>query len=605
MSLIGSLTQRTSTASLAIVGSGPTAVYLLTRLLDDPQTIAGCIERITILEKAKRLGVGMPYSEAQSAPEHLSNISSAELPPLPQSFADWLRRQPDGTLRRFGIVDEKIDESETYPRVALGAYFAEQWSHQVERLRQAGLRIDEEPDVVVRDVIDDPDRDQVIVETSQGGRTFDGVLLCTGHQFGQADQPQSGYYDSPWPIAKVLPAAGDVCNFTIGTLGASLSAFDVVKSLALRHGEFICEGDRFRFRPAEHAPDFRVVMHSADGWLPHLQYEQREPFRELYRHVDRSTIAAMIKRDGWLRLDAYFDEVMRPALRGALRRDKREDLVAALEQDDFGLDDFVRRMIDEHESDNPFQKMWSELSDAAIADYFDKPIHWMETLDDLMYTLNFHAERMPAEDHIALRKVVMPFLTNVIAALPLDSARILLALHRAERLELASGRITATDKQAGKTVVEIEREGKVDSREYRLFINCAGQPPVRTETFPFPSLVKEGTVMPPTIDFADSSCARQARQAETKGIREEHGRIVMELDGIAVDADYHVIGRDGRPNRRIQDLAFPHATGVRPYSYGLQACNETARAAVWGSPTWTEATQPSTIGGEGNHKDRV
>ena len=47
-----------------------------------------------------------------------------------------------------------------------------------------------------------------------------------------------------------------------------------------------------------------------------------------------------------------------------------------------------------------------------------KPIHWKETIDDLIYTLNFHAELMPAEDHLTLKSLVMPFLMNVIAAMP-------------------------------------------------------------------------------------------------------------------------------------------------------------------------------------------
>ena len=53
----------------------------------------------------------------------------------------------------------------------------------------------------------------------------------------------------------------------------------------------------------------------------------------------------------------------------------------------------------------------------------------------LFYTLNYHAELLPAEDHLALRSTVMPFLMNVIAALPLRSARMLLALDKAGILD--------------------------------------------------------------------------------------------------------------------------------------------------------------------------
>ncbi len=46
-----------------------------------------------------------------------------------------------------------------------------------------------------------------------------------------------------------------------------------------------------------------------------------------------------------------------------------------------------------------------------------------------------------------------------------------------------------------------------------------------------------------------------------------------------------VCSSDGKPHERIQDIAFPHATGVRPYSYGLQACDAAAFIVV---TSWQE-----------------
>ena len=52
------------------------------------------------------------------------------------------------------------------------------------------------------------------------------------------------------------------------------------------------------------------------------------------------------------------------------------------------------------------------------------------------------------------------------------------------------------------------------------------------------------------------------------------------LPGIDIDAAYRVIGEDGNANPRVFDIAFPHTSGLRPYSYGLQACNHTAGIVV-------------------------
>ena len=54
----------------------------------------------------------------------------------------------------------------------------------------------------------------------------------------------------------------------------------------------------------------------------------------------------------------------------------------------------------------------------------------------------------------------------------------------------------------------------------------------------------------------------------------------LQTGGIDIDAVYRIIGADGISNPRIHDIAFPHTSGVRPYSYGLQACSDTAGIVV-------------------------
>ncbi len=66
--------------------------------------------------------------------------------------------------------------------------------------------------------------------------------------------------------------------------------------------------------------------------------------------------------------------------------------------------------------------------------------------------------------------------------------------------------------------------------------------------------------------------------------------------GLEIDASYRVVGEDGQPNDCINDITFTHATGLRPYSYGLQACSATSQILV---EAWVKALkEKTTISGE-------
>ncbi len=563
---------------LAIVGSGPSALYLLKHLADVAERVSRTVDSIKIFEKDEHIGRGMPYTPTNTDIYNLCNITSEELLPLDISFADWLQQLDAETLRGYGVTAGDVSQEETYCRLAMGQYFADQFQSQLSKLRDAGIEIDERPGTQVTDIIDDPTRQIVKIITDNGQVECDTVVIASGHRFDDQDQPECGYFASPWPIQKLLPASGETYNFTIGTLGASLSAFDVLSSLAHRHGRF--EGvETMTFVPADGCDDFRIAMHSLNGWLPHLQYEQREPIRELYRHVDADTMQSLRDEHGFLRLDVYFDRVCRPTLREALASDDRQDLVELIDGDDFDIEAFAEQMTDEHEYDDAFDGMRSELPAAEESIEEDKPIHWKEIFDDLMYALNFHAHWMPAEDHIRFQSVVMPFLLNVIAALPLQSAKMLLAMREAGRLDLIAGKASVQSHHEGETIVEVEKDHAATSHRYRLFIDCTGQGSLKLDEFPFATLVNQGTVRPARALFADASAINNLSEAERKRLTGDDPP-AYKIGGIDIDSVFRVIGKDGQPNDRIYDIAFPHATGVRPYSYGLQACELTPRMLV-------------------------
>ena len=573
---------------LAIIGSGPSGLYLLKHLSDQIGALGGSLDGVVILEKSALAGYGMPYHPETTDRYNRANISSEELPELPEKLASWLKSRDREELLAWGIEKEKISESEVYCRISLGEYFHDQFQKIIAQLRDAGLDVDVRTSCPVEDISDDLEAGYVEVRfDANHSESFDTVVIATGHCWEDDDRPDEGFYSSPWPIFKLLPEEGEYLNFTVGTLGASLSAFDVVSSLSHRHGNFVETETGLTFEAFDGAENFGVSMHSSEGWLPHLQWDQVEPFREIYRHVSRERLLSLRDDRGYLRLNRYFDEVCRPALLDAFEKDGLAEVVALLRDDSFGVEDFVKEMSDRHDYVDSFEGMQKEYSEAKDSVKKHRPIHWKETLDDIMYCLNYHAELMPAEDHILLKKTVMPFLMNVIAAMPLKSARMLLALHDAGKIRLIPGKVEIEGRgsEPGTTRVSIESKHKTEQIEYRMFINCSGQKPMELDDFPFPSLAESGRVREAKASFLNQA---GASEVDDDKLINAKGTSKLRTGGVDIDAAYRLICRDGTPNEAIYDLSFPHTSGVRPYSYGLQACSATAGIVV---QTWADATR--------------
>lgn len=565
--------------SLAIIGSGPTAIFLLKHLFDNIHILRTAIGQILLYEKEAIMGMGMPYSPLTTDKYNMSNISSEEIPGLTESFAEWLRKQPADVLQEYGLSRNEIDESEVYSRLALGAYFHSQYVAYVEKLKDSGIDFREFPSEGIDDIIPEGDKFQLL---SESGKSFiaDKVVIATGHVFKEKDNPERKYFASPWPISKLLPEAGERYNFPVGILGASLSAFDVVSSLSHRHGTFSEAEGHTVYEPAAGTENFKLVMHDVNGWLPHLQYEQEEPMREIYRHVDRAGMMGLLDKKGHLRIRTYFDAVCRPALQEALRKDGLGPVAGALDKPEFGMEEFVEKMSERHEYPNAFDGMKQEMEKASESVDKNKPIHWKEVMDDLMYSLNFHAEFMPAEDHLFFHKTIMPFLMNVIAALPLCSAKILLALHDAGKLELQSGKVTVLDEQPSREATRIRLTAGEESRnfDYKMFIGCGGQKNIELEDYPFPSLVEQGFVQPAKVAVVDKKEFRDIAAESDNRLPAESGN--YQIGGIAINAAYQVFDIHGEPNENLYDISFTHSSGLRPYSYGLQACSATAEIMV-------------------------
>ena len=569
---------------LAVIGSGPTALYLFQHIWNHIDVLKDELDRITIFEKQEIVGMGMPYNPKTTDIYNLSNISSEEIPMLQESFGDWLRKQSKESLQKLNINALPIDDTEVYSRIALGHYFHEQFEQLITAIQSTGIQVFKHGECEVLDISQEIETELIITDCHNKLHTFSSVVIATGHEWKGEDKTEAGYHASPWPIHKLLPKSNEVYNFTIGTLGASLSAFDVVTSLSHRHGAFINVENKLQFIKHDDAPNFKIVLHSSKGWLPHLQYEQKEPIREIYRHFSRNQLLELIDDRGFMRMEDFFDNLCRPSLISAFRKDKLFDVVEKLEDDNFSFKDLVALMSEKHEYVNSFEGMRLELTYAKKCVNRKIPIYWMETLDDLMYSLNYHAELLPAEDHVFLHKEIMAFLMNVIAALPLQSAEILLALYDANTIELKAGLVTFQDNsfENNKTKITVESEdGSSEEMEYKLFVNCGGQKKMEIEDYPFQSLVEKEIVQNATAKFENSSIPETESAAYDPDTIISNSRgVSLKISGIDIDASYRTINKKGISNNFLYDISFTHTNGLRPYSYGLQACSATSLILV-------------------------
>ncbi len=592
---------------IAIIGSGATSIYLLKHILDNITILKNEMQSISIFEKNSVLGMGMPYNPETTDLYNLSNISSEELPKLEITFETWLKKQNTSTLKKLEIDKEKIDKSEVYNRLALGQYLESQYQIITEHLLKSGIIIKEYANTEIKDISYNQRKKEVILVAELGGNLkFEKVIIATGHMWNEEDHIQSGYYASPWPIRKILPKPTTFNNYAIGTLGASLSAFDVVSSLSRRHGIFEEDNDgNLKFKSYKGAEKFKIVMHSTNGWLPHLQYEQEEPIREIYRHFGRDKIYEIVDEEGYLRIETFFTKLCSKALNKAFIKDDMITMAERVSSKGYSFSDFVADMTEKHEYSNAFKGMRREMIESKKSVDKKKPIHWKEVFDDLMYALNFHATLMPAEDHIYLHKEIMPFLMNVIAAMPIPSGKLLLALYDAGKIEIVKGKVTLLDSFNDKFITIKVSEGNTKSiHEYRMFINCSGQSPLTVENYPFQSLVTRGFVNSPLVRFKNRMrVSKLINPKKKKLVVKKKNHFYYKLPGIDIDNAYCILTKKKKRIESIHDISFTHTIGLRPYSYGLQACSATSEILV---SSWVKAIKNSTkIKGSSNSVTKI
>ena len=249
------------TMSIAIVGSGPRGIYVLSDLVKCATAL-----RIVIFEKGEKAGIGMPYSRETSSRAMLANIASIEIPPICQSYLGWLSACTGEKLAQFGLTRDQLHERLFTPRLLLGEYFRDQLMQLVELGWANGHQIELREAV---EVVDITHKDSaVLLHTSNGGTDrFEKVVLATGHDFQSCEPSKRGYFPNPWS-GLIEAQIGEV---DVGVMGTSLSAIDTVMAVAQQHGGFqrCADGGLTFLSTARH---LSITMMSRNGLLPEADF---------------------------------------------------------------------------------------------------------------------------------------------------------------------------------------------------------------------------------------------------------------------------------------------------------------------------------------------
>ncbi|MFD1251336.1 hypothetical protein DEVEQU_01991 [Devosia equisanguinis] len=409
---------------IAIVGGGPSAVYIVRNLLQK----AGRFH-ITVFEAGQAVGSGIPYAEDQNGPQMMANITSVEIPPVLVSLADWLRAGDGDVLRRFGLKRDDIGERDFYPRILIGAYYVDQLNRLKQAGEVAGHRVILEAGVSVHDI--EPRPDGFALTVQQNGRTarqaFDAVFMATGH-LTEMKKPKrvSGLYRSPYPT-QALELGPDRAALV---LGSSLSAIDAVIALATRYGSFRGDGDVVDYVARSDRP-LRLVMASRKGILPEADFYYPIPEEPLFI-FSPARLAAMTAegRSGLLsRAMALF--------RQQLVADDPE-FVERLGITRFTPENFARAYFNLRQARHGFSPVSANLAEAKANHGRKHVVMWRYTLMRAHEAFSGIVPFLDRDDLKRFRAHMAPVFSDAYGCVPHISIERLLALHRAGCLEIVA-----------------------------------------------------------------------------------------------------------------------------------------------------------------------
>ena len=501
------------------------AIYTLKELLKSETTLD-----ITIFEAEQEMGCGMPYRAGMNADYMFCNAFSKEIPAITRRLVTWLHDQDAAFLKDWGLEPGDIDARDFYPRVLLGAYMTSEFARLCAAGREAGHTVVALPRHKVTDVLPSAVGIKAEVTTPEGQEDFpfDDVVIASGHVWPTTPKIGSAQLISPWPYTNIT----DLPSGSIGILGSSLSAIDVIVALGHEHGTFSEEGENVTWFPKNGRESISITMVSHLGIMPEPDFFYTYPYTPL-THLTAEAVSAEISQGSKGLLDRVF------ALLLAELDHADSQYLIGLGTEARTIEGFSKAYFDERERMGGLRALRATLDDAV------QSVTEKKTQEHRYALLRGHENFDPIPEHLnegdwsIFSDKLMPVFGDCYAAIPHISVRRVLALYDAGVLDIIP---TGPDGDfgtgaAGDVVVKTI-DGDI---QFDALIDARGQSSASLEDLPFPTLV--GALGDPEADVLTPFRLRLNQSTEG----------------------------------RVYCLSMPQILRRHPFSQGLANCEELGR----------------------------
>lgn len=177
----------------------------------------------------------------------------------------------------------------------------------------------------------------------------------------------------------------------------------------------------------------------------------------------------------------------------------------------------------------------------------------------------------------------MPLIAIVIAYIPQSSCEEFMALHDAGLLTLVdvgNESVIEPNKLGGATYYYSGDKTDLHAQHFDLFIDCAGQPHLSFEDFPFKGLIVNKTISPARLKFRSATDGVEAIAAGNEQTVQKDGQYYLKVQGITINDNFQVVAEDGIGNQRIYIMAVPYIGGYNPDYSGLDFCEEASKIVI-------------------------
>jgi len=458
----------------------------------------------------------------------------------------------------------------------LGNYLEHLFKYYITTLIKRGIKVKSNINTEVTDIkVTDQLSYQIITDTDDY-HNADIVILCTGHHWPKTYEDQvSDWYDSPYPPSKF----NSPFNGSVAIRGSSLTAVDVVKTLARINGSFLAEEDgQLSYQLNPQSLQFKMTLFSTGGFLPALRFHSDgEAYSSSWVMSLKDIYEYKNNNNGFVDLDYVFDLNFKQALK--LKDPGFYDKIK-----DLSLEAFVEEMMSLRQDLDSFELFKAEYREAEKSIRRRQSVSWKEALAAFSYAMNYPAKHFSAEDMIRLRKSMLPLISVIIASLPQSSYREMMALYEKGVLDLVQ-----VDKES--FVIPNGKEGaiynytSVDNQriegKYPLYIDAVGQQAFNWGDLPFEGLKQKNMLSPAYLDFKDNQNALELlNETENQVYQGYNDNYYLRLPGLKINDYFQALNAYGQIINNLYIMAVPFIGGLNPDYSGLDFCDTAAERII-------------------------